>query len=1101
MKNFIIKHKFLLIIVMSMFFLLFFTGKSNAASENYFFIGDSRTYHMITNYTSARGNFAGKIVNQSSIGYDYVGTWYYDWFDSNKMKSKLNALSSAPKGTKVIIWLGVNDMNNTNYGSPTDKAELYVQQIKNLANTYKDLVFCQVSVTAVYEPQAKDKYSDLLNNSRIDEFNNALKNKISSANLSNYKYIDVNSELKSTITNDNPTVGDGLHYTGSFYRTISDKIYEKVSKLNSDTTAPTLKSISVTSPLSGKYKAGQTIKIVATYSENVYGTKSGGAITSSTAPKLTIRFGSALIVNSSSPIRTATFSSVSNTKITYTYKIQSGDNGTLYVNSHSGTVFDKAGNKLSVGKKDITGNTITADTTAPKCTIKASTADTTNASSITYTFTWSETLANNTFTASDITVTNGTKGTFKATTANKVYTLVVTNNGSGTQKVEVAAGKCTDAVGNKNTAASKSITIDRATPKCTITANAGNITNLSSITYTFTWSETLANNTFTASDITVTNGTKGAFKTVRANKVYTLVVNNSGSCTQKVEVAAGKCTDTLGNKNTAASKSITIDRTAPTCTITANTENSTNSSNITYTFTWSETLADNSFTIGDITVTNGTKGTFKATTTNKVYTLVVTKNGSGMQKVEVAAGKCLDLAGNKNVAASKTVTIDGTAPTCKITANVNDTTNASSITYTFAWSEILANNTFTVDDITVTNGTKGTFRTLTANKVYSLEVVNNGSCTQKVEVVAGKCTDEVGNKNATANKTIVVDRTAPICTITASSGNPTNAKSITYTFTWSETLADNSFTASDITVTNGTKETFKTVTLNKVYTLVVTNNENCTQKVEVAAGKCTDLVGNKNGESSKSITINRQAPTLEVEGNPTNWVEEATLVIKAIGHEADLESVTVNGDNITMTNGEGTYKINENGTYEIVAIDKQGNQNTKTEKVSKIDTTVPILEVTGNSTDLTKEVILTIKASDTESGLKDVTVNGESIKITKGEGKFTVDANGTYTIVATDNVGRETKEEITVDKIYKAGDLNGSGKPDTNDLLKIMQYIVVQRTGENKENWTLSEEKQTIADVNQDGKIDQRDVLKIKRYLAASRSEEIARSHPDWLEL
>ena len=64
-----------------------------------------------------------------------------------------------------------------------------------------------------------------------------------------------------------------------------------------------------------------------------------------------------------------------------------------------------------------------------------------------------------------------------------------------------------------------------------------------------------------------------------------------------------------------------------------------------------------------------------------------------------------------------------------------------------------------------------------------------------------------------------------------------------------------------------------------------------------------------------------------------------------------------------------------------------------------------------------------------------------------------------------------------------------------------MQHIVAQRTEMNKEQWTLSEEKQIIADVNQDGKIDQRDVLKIKRYLAASRSEEIARSHPDWLEL
>ncbi|HAN09135.1 MAG TPA: hypothetical protein DCP90_00795 [Clostridiales bacterium] len=94
---------------------------------------------------------------------------------------------------------------------------------------------------------------------------------------------------------------------------------------------------------------------------------------------------------------------------------------------------------------------------APTLGITADTADTTNAASITYTFTFSASVTN--FDITDVTVTNGTKGAFAGSGA--VYTLVVTNTGVGvTQSISVADGAATSTVGGlESTSASKNIVL------------------------------------------------------------------------------------------------------------------------------------------------------------------------------------------------------------------------------------------------------------------------------------------------------------------------------------------------------------------------------------------------------------------------------------------------------------------------------------------------------------------------------------------------------------------------------------------------------------------------------------------------------------------
>ena len=66
------------------------------------------------------------------------------------------------------------------------------------------------------------------------------------------------------------------------------------------------------------------------------------------------------------------------------------------------------------------------------------------------------------------------------------------------------------------------------------------------------------------------------------------------------------------------------------------------------------------------------------------------------------------------------INIDKESPRVNITSNQSSPTNASSIIYTFTFSENVTG--FTQDDITVINGTKGTFNG-SGNK-YTLEVTN-----------------------------------------------------------------------------------------------------------------------------------------------------------------------------------------------------------------------------------------------------------------------------------------------------------------------------------------------------------------------------------------
>ena len=143
---------------------------------------------------------------------------------------------------------------------------------------------------------------------------------------------------------------------------------------------------------------------------------------------------------------------------------------------------------------------------------------------------------------------NGSLSNFNDSAA-PVYTFDVTPSSDGAVTVDIAADVATDAASNGNAAATQlSVSTDGTAPTLEITGPTDVVTE--AFTVTFTFSEGVTG--FTADDVTVTNGTKGAFAEPTSGSVYTLAVTPELGTTVSVSVAANTAEDAAGNGNEAS---------------------------------------------------------------------------------------------------------------------------------------------------------------------------------------------------------------------------------------------------------------------------------------------------------------------------------------------------------------------------------------------------------------------------------------------------------------------------------------------------------------------------------------------------------------------
>ncbi len=552
------------------------------------------------------------------------------------------------------------------------------------------------------------------------------------------------------------------------------------------------------------------------------------------------------------------------------------------------------------------------DTTSPSATITANpTADPTNAISITYTFTFSEPVTG--FDITDITVTNGTKGTFTATSTS-VYTLVVTNTGSVTQTVSIAAGRCTDLAGNNNTTASKSVTIDRTAPTAAITYSpSGPYKSGTVVTITATFSEVMKDSPVPritingANTLAATNMTK--VSTTSYRYIHTVGVGNG---TATVSLSTGE--DTVGNVVTAAptgGATFTVDNTAPAAPTFSATPTTQTNGNVIVTINYPGDASTKEYKIGS-------GGTWTAYTT----AVTVTSNNT-----IYAIGT--DVAGNTSTEATCTVgNIDKIAPSITLTASTTATTN----TNVMVTANITDNVSVSVKKWSAGSQTASYFGTGGTTLGASFTASANGTYTAYAKDTAG-------------NETVQ--------TITISNIDTEAPPAPQFTTTPSITIP----TKNDIVVTihswgDATKREYKKVLPGGVietdwtdYIIDIVIDKNCT-----IYAKGTDTAGNVSGESALSITkIDKLPPTITLTPSiiiPTNQNVIVTANITDNISGVDVKKWASGNQPVDyfITNGtalDTSFEVSENRTYTAYAKDIVGNEAVQTILIENIDKDAP----------------------------------------------------------------------------------------------------------------------------------------------------------------
>lgn len=654
----------------------------------------------------------------------------------------------------------------------------------------------------------------------------------------------------------------------------------------------------------------------------------------------------------------------------YTAIITPTAEGSVSVRLGAGAAFDAASNGNSASNT----STVNYDTTAPTLNISAS-GGTSFQTTKSVTFVFSEDMTG--FTVSDIAVSNGSAGSFVAVNALN-YTAVITASGDGAVTVDVPASSATDAAGNGNVAGNQlSLTADATAPTLSIVGPTTDVN--SAFTTTFTFSEAVSG--FAVSDINVGNGSATSFNTISSTQ-YTAVITPTADGSVTVDVPASAASDTAGNGNTAATQfSVNNDTTLPTVTVSAPSANS--NAPYTATFNFSENVTG--FALSDITVTNGSAGTFSGS--NSQYTALITPATEGSVSVSVVASVAVDGAGNGNIASNiSTVNYDTTSPTLNISAT--GTTLQTTKTVTFTFSEDMTG--FAVSDITVNNGSAGTFVAVSSN-IYTAVITASGDGAVTVDVPASSATDAAGNNNVAGNQlSLTADATAPTLTITGPTVDVNS--NFTATFTFNEAVTG--FAVSDITVTNGSASSFVTVSTTQ-YTAVITPTTDGSVTVDVPASAANDTAGNGNVAATQfSVNNDVTQPTIGIttSASTTNSTFTATFTFSENVTGFTLSDITVsNGaaSNFSTTSSSvysATITPSSEGTVSIdvaasVAVDAANNSNTAAaQSTVDYDTSGPTLSISSDRSLLqtTETVTFTFNEDVTGFTIDDISVSNGS---------------------------------------------------------------------------------------------------------------------------
>jgi hypothetical protein len=301
-------------------------------------------------------------------------------------------------------------------------------------------------------------------------------------------------------------------------------------------------------------------------------------------------------------------------------------------------------------------------------------------------------------------------------------------------------------------------------PLLTITDDSAGIAGRP-VTFTFRMSEPVSG--FTADDVIVTGGTRGALVALPDGLGYTMTVTPDAgvqSGTLTVEVPAGAVAGATGTPSAVSTRATqAFDTQSPVLSITDTTAGVA-AGPVTFTFALSEAVTG--FTAQDVNVTGGTRGVLTALAGGLGYTMAVTPDAGvqgGTLAVEVPTGAFTDASGNAlAVTGRATQAFDTAAPTVTITDDAATTTNRP-VVFRFVFTEPVTG--FAADDVLVTGGSKGALIAEGDGRGFTMTVtpvagVQDGEI--GLAVRAGAVTDIAGNSNPGSPTVIqAIDTRAP----------------------------------------------------------------------------------------------------------------------------------------------------------------------------------------------------------------------------------------------------------------------------------------------------------------------------------------------------
>lgn len=335
-----------------------------------------------------------------------------------------------------------------------------------------------------------------------------------------------------------------------------------------------------------------------------------------------------------------------------------------------------------------------------------------------------------------------------------------------------------------------------------------------------------------------------------------------------------------------------------------------------------------------------------------------------------------DVAGNVEATKTATVDIDLTAP--RIDSSQSPVKNGA------GW-----NNANVTVSFTCTDSLSGVASCTTPQSVTTEGFTN----------VRGEAVDVAGNNNVIFHP-VSIDVTPPTI-----SGAP------------SGTLGDNGWYTSNVTVAftcadvggSGIDSCSSNTTL---------ENEGAGQSV---TGNALDDAGNPNSATVSGIKIDKTAPTT-TSNAPSGWqtanftlnfnATDAHSGVAFTEYSQDGGQTWTRGSSVTL--GDGSHTVLYSST------DNAGNREENKSATVNVDTTAPVVTISGPTTTADENATVTGTATDSGSGITSLTVNSITVPVA-ADGTFSTSValscgSNNVTATATDGVSRTGSASTTIER-------------------------------------------------------------------------------------